>query len=125
MKPSFCRFQIRACNDRDGTLIISNGYNDVITSPYVRIEERLSVPSLAKASSYVQSAELTFASLGLNDLSKLVSEIDESFEIFREGRNADTGHKTRVTRRHRGSYPVDLPTAICGHRHGAGAHPLW
>src|SRR3546814_278428 len=82
LKPSFCRYQIRACNDRDGTLIISNGYNDVITSPYVRIEERLSVPSLAKASSYVQSAELTFASLGLNDLSKLVSEIDESFEIF-------------------------------------------
>src|SRR3546814_20835553 len=82
MKPSFCRFQIRACNDRDGTLIISNGYNDVITSPYVRLEVRLSVPSLAKASSYVQSAELTFASLGLNDLSTLLSEIYESFELF-------------------------------------------
>lgn len=64
------------------TLIISNGFNDVITGPYVRIEERLSVPSLAMASSYVQSAELTFASLGLNDLSKLISEIDESFEIY-------------------------------------------
>lgn len=58
-----------------------------LTTPHgsiisIRIEERLSVPSLAMASSYVQSAELTFASLGLNDLSKLVSEIDESFEIF-------------------------------------------
>lgn len=65
-----------------GTLIIGNGFDDLITGPYVRIEERLRVPSLVIAPIYARSATLTFAHLGLHDLSRLRSEIDESFESY-------------------------------------------
>ena len=64
------------------TLIISNGYNDVITGPYVRVDQCLRVPTLAMANIYFQSAQQTFSKLGLDDLSKLISEIDESFENY-------------------------------------------
>lgn len=63
-----------------GTVIISDGYNGVITSPYVRIEQRIPICPRFDIDKAMAAASATFAKLGITDLSELNAEIEEFCE---------------------------------------------